>query len=111
MTPHLQAPNWRRRLCGRSAIDTHPPLHPDANRAVGLALVGLIGLFTGGVALLMSPVALAMARRILREIDADGAQWSGRRHALSAQHAAILGIVSLPFWLAAAAWLLVVGPH
>jgi hypothetical protein len=55
-----------------------PVSHPSAAQALTLGVVGTLGGMACGLPLLLSPVAVAVGRRAVREIDASRGLLTGR---------------------------------
>jgi hypothetical protein len=71
------------------------PKHPQAQTAMILGLVGLIGTFLCGITIFLCPFAWGMGAKAKREIDASGGAYSGRDQAQVGYVTGIIGTVLL----------------
>ena len=72
------------------------PPHPSATTSLVLGLVGLIGgVVACGLPLLVSPFAIFVGRKTMREIDASNGQLGGRSNAKAGFVMGIIGTVLL----------------
>lgn len=83
------------------------PNHPQAQTAMILGLVGLVGTFLCGVTIFLCPFAWLMGGRAKREIDASGGAYGGRDQAMIGYVTGIIGTVLLVLGILAI--LLVIG--
>ncbi|SDD32817.1 DUF4190 domain-containing protein [Nocardioides lianchengensis] len=67
------------------------PVHPQANTALILGIVGLAGTFLCGVLVVLGPFAWSMGAKVKREIAASGGAYRGESEANTGM---ILGIVT-----------------
>lgn len=72
-----------------------PPKHPSATTALVLSIIGLGGFLFCVVTVLVSPFAMVMGSRAVKEIDANPGQYSGRGEAQAAYVMGIIGTVLL----------------
>ncbi|WP_203337256.1 DUF4190 domain-containing protein [Nocardioides limicola] len=82
-----QQPGW----AGQQGWAAAPPPHPQANTALILGLVSLIGGWMCLLPFALGPFAWVTGRRVMREIDAAPGQYGGRGNA---QAGMITGIIS-----------------
>lgn len=85
------------------------PSHPSATTALVLGLVGLIGGFLCGVGFVVSPFALFVGRKAVREIDASNGQLGGRSNAKAGLVLGIIGTVLLALAVLAVVALVIFG--
>ncbi|KAJ1684503.1 hypothetical protein LUZ63_020258 [Rhynchospora breviuscula] len=86
------------------------PSHPSATTSLVLGLVGLIGgLASCGLLLLVSPFALFVGRRAVREIDTSNGQLGGRSNANAGYVMGIVGTVLLVLAVLAVVGFIVLG--
>lgn len=71
------------------------PDHPNANTAMVLGLVGLVGTFVCGITIFLCPFAWVLGARVKREIDASGGTLGGRDKAMVGYVTGIIGTVLL----------------
>jgi hypothetical protein len=90
---------------GPPVYPPQPPAHRNATTALILGIVGLVGGLACYLPILLAPVAWAMGRRAVREIDASYGQLGGRG---SAQAGAVLGIIGTALLVLAVVALIVV---
>jgi hypothetical protein len=65
--------------------------HPEANSAMIMGIVALVGTFVCGVLCVLGPFAWAKGAKARREIDAEPQRWSGRTEATVGY---VMGIVT-----------------
>ena len=79
-SPYGQSP-YGQSPYGQVPYGMAPMPHPQANTAMILGIVGLVGTFLCGILVVLGPFAWAMGARARREIDAEPHRWSGRSEA------------------------------
>lgn len=84
------------------------PNHPQAQTAMILGLVGLIGTFICGITIFLCPFAWVMGGRAKREIDASGGAYGGRDQAMVGYVTGIIGTVLLALGLLALVFVIVI---
>jgi hypothetical protein len=85
----------------------YPRPHPDANKVMALGLVGVVGGMACYLPILVAPFAWVMGNRVVREIEAAGAQLGGRSEAQTGRILGIIGTVLLTFGVLALVLLIV----
>lgn len=88
---------------GQPALPPNLPAHPKSTTALVLGIVGLAGGLICWLPLVVSPFALVMGRKAVKEIDAHPGTWSGRETANAGYITGIIGTVVLGLAIAAAA--------
>lgn len=82
-----------------------PPPHPEANSAMVLGIVGLcLSVMCGGIGVFVAPFGLFKGKRVMAEIDANPAAYSGRGNAqagfITGLIGTIFGALYMLFWIA-----------
>lgn len=82
-----------------------PPPHPEANSAMVLGIVGLcLSVMCGGIGVFVAPFGWAKGKRVMAEIDANPAAYSGRGNAqagfITGLIGTIFGALYMLFWIA-----------
>ncbi|NGN92741.1 DUF4190 domain-containing protein [Nocardioides sp. KC13] len=82
-----------------------PPPHPEANSAMVLGIVGLcLSVMCGGIGVFVAPFGWAKGKRVMSEIDANPAAYSGRGNAqagfITGLIGTIFGALYMLFWIA-----------
>lgn len=86
-----------------------PQDHPNANTAMILGLVGLVGSFVCAFPLLASPFALWLGTKAKREIDASGGQLGGRGNAQTGFVTGLIGTILLALGIVALTVFVIIG--
>ncbi|TQL70521.1 hypothetical protein FB381_4457 [Nocardioides albertanoniae] len=81
------------------------PPHPEANTAMVFGIVGLcLSVMCGGIGVFVAPFGWAKGRRVMREIDANPAAYSGRGNAQAGFITGLIGTIFgglyMLFWIA-----------
>ena len=81
------------------------PPHPEANTAMVLGIVGLcLSVMCGGIGVFVAPFGWAKGKRVMSEIDANPAAYSGRGNAqagfITGLIGTIFGAIYMLFWIA-----------
>jgi hypothetical protein len=84
------------------------PNHPQANTALTLGLVGLVGGLLCGLPMVLGPFAWVIGRKAMLDIDASGGQLGGRGNATVGMVCGIIATVLLLLGVLAVAALVVV---
>ena len=75
--PYGQAP-YGQAPYGQSPYGVAMAPHPQANTAMVLGIVGLVGTFVCVLPVVLGPFAWATGAKVRREIDAEPQRWGGR---------------------------------
>lgn len=81
-----------------------PPPHPEANTAMVFGIVGLcLSVMCGGIGVFIAPFGWAKGKRVMAEIDANPAAYSGRGNAqagfITGLIGTIFGALYMLFWV------------
>ena len=90
-----------------------PPPHPGANTAMVLGIVGLcLSVMCAGIGVFVAPFGWAKGRRVMAEIDANPAAFSGRGNAQAGFITGLIGTIFgglyMLFWIAYIIFIVVV---